>query len=351
MHDILIIGAGAMGTAFCFPLADAGNRVTLVGTHLDGEWIKDIQIEGVHPKLKIPIPKTVTVLFYEDLDAALTPDIDLIVLGVSSAGINWAIDRLGPLLKRPVSILMLSKGLAVKKGDLKILPQEICAGLLRYGFEGLTVGAVAGPCIAVELAARRDSSVVFVCDDGEMLRQWIQMASTSYYHIRASTDVIGVEICAALKNFYTLAIGAPFGWLEKQDNSIKLAQVHNMAAGLFTQALQEMTYIVTHMGGEVASVYGLAGSGDLYVTCQAGRNSRMGWLLGSGLTYTEAKSRHMPEDTVEGAELALSIGPALERLMSDGLLDRTALPLAQSIMDAICRDAPLHFTWKKFFLA
>ncbi|MDZ7697786.1 MAG: 2-dehydropantoate 2-reductase N-terminal domain-containing protein [Deltaproteobacteria bacterium] len=350
MYDILIVGAGAMGTAFCFPLADAGNRVTLVGTHLDGEWVKHIQEKDVHPKLKTPIPETVTALFYEDLEAALTPDIGLIVLGVSSAGVNWALDQLGPLLKRPISILMLTKGLTVEDGGLRILPEKVRRELSRYGFEQTPVGAVAGPCIAAELAARRDSSVVFACDDGEINRQWIQMASTPYYHIRASMDVIGIEFCAALKNFYTLAIGAPPGQLEKRERIQTIPQVHNMAAALFTQALEEMTYIVTHMGGDVASVYGLAGSGDLYVTCQAGRNSRMGRLLGTGLTYTEAKSQHMAQDTVEGAELAIAIGPALERLMSQGRLGHHSLPLAQAIIDAICRDAPLRLIWKDFFL-
>ena len=80
--------------------------------------------------------------------------------------------------------------------------------------------------------------------------------------------------------------------------------MHNLAAGLFAQALSGDDPSREFLGGSEASVMGLAGAGDLYVTCQAGRNSRMGCLLGSGLLYSEAKTNHMADETVEGAELA-----------------------------------------------
>jgi glycerol-3-phosphate dehydrogenase (NAD(P)+) len=109
-----------------------------------------------------------------------------------------------------------------------------------------------------------------------------------------------------------------------------------------------MKYLVHFMGGTSASVNGLAGTGDLYVTCQAGRNSRMGYLLGTGLCYREAKARYMADDTVEGAELALAIGPALERLFEEGRIERQALRLTAAILDAICHDLPLEIPWKAF---
>jgi len=92
----------------------------------------------------------------------------------------------------------------------------------------------------------------------------------------------------------------------------------------------------------------LAGAGDLYVTCQAGRNSRMGCLLGSGLRYSDAKTNHMADETVEGAELAFVIGPTFDRLFRQGRLDPKAFPLATAIIDAICHDLPMEIPWAAF---
>jgi glycerol-3-phosphate dehydrogenase (NAD(P)+) len=125
--------------------------------------------------------------------------------------------------------------------------------------------------------------------------------------------------------------------------------MHNLAAGLFTQALAELYYFVGLLGGQADSVMGLAGAGDLYVTCQAGRNGRMGKLLGSGILYREAKSKHMPDDTIEGAELALTIGKTVKQLVANGKIDGSAIPLAVAILEAICENQSLEIPWDKFY--
>jgi glycerol-3-phosphate dehydrogenase (NAD(P)+) len=90
---------------------------------------------------------------------------------------------------------------------------------------------------------------------------------------------------------------------------------------------------------------GLAGAGDLFVTCQGGRNGRMGRLLGRGLTYRAANAAHMPDDTVEGAELALAVGPTLAAWWTGGRLDPEAAPLSRVLIDAICYDHPFAPPW------
>jgi glycerol-3-phosphate dehydrogenase (NAD(P)+) len=95
----------------------------------------------------------------------------------------------------------------------------------------------------------------------------------------------------------------------------------------------------------VETVLGLAGAGDLFVTCQGGRNGRMGRLLGRGLTYREAKAKHMPDDTVEGAELALAVGPTLAEWWANGRLDPDTVPLSRALIDAICHDHPFVIPW------
>jgi glycerol-3-phosphate dehydrogenase (NAD(P)+) len=349
MANIVILGAGVMGSAFSFPLIDAGQQVHLVGTHLDREWIEAIRKNGIHPKLKSKLPDPVVSFTHDQLGEALNENTDLIVLGVSSAGVDWAIRQLGPLLKRPIPIVMLTKGLAAHDDMLSILPDIVHDGLADYGITGIPVGVVGGPCIAGELAARRDSSVVIALTDAKLLDWILTLVKTSYYHARPSTDIIGVEVCAALKNFYALAVGYPNGLLEKQNKASNGALMHNLAAGLFTEAAAEIGYLVNFMGGTAASVYGLAGTGDLYVTCQAGRNSRMGRLLGLGLRYSDAKAHYMADETVEGADLALAIGPALEYLLEQEQLDSSSLPLARSIIHAICHDQPLHIPWNLFY--
>ena len=87
MAKIVILGAGVMGTAFSFPLADAGQEVSLVGTHLDREWIAGIRATGVHPKLKAKLPEKVRSFTHDQLGEALTVKTDVIVLGVSSPGV------------------------------------------------------------------------------------------------------------------------------------------------------------------------------------------------------------------------------------------------------------------------
>ncbi len=338
-----------MGSAFAQLLADSGNEVCLVGTHLDRDIIDSLLADGTHPGLKVKLPEKVRAFYIEDLEWILDDRVRMIVFGVNSAGVHWAVERIGPILNMPVPILMLTKGLAMQRNTINILPSIVAEELAHYDLNTIPVGAVGGPCIAGELAARRDTSVVIAHPDVELLDRLLKFVDAPYYHARGSRDLIGVEACAALKNFYTLAVGYAAGELEKKGAASNGALMHNLAAGLFTQALAEISCFVEFLGGRSAAVFGLAGAGDLYVTCQAGRNGRMGKLLGSGLLYREAKSRHMPDDTIEGAELALCIGKTLKQLIEKKKIDGNAIPLAASIVDAICDNQPLLIPWNQFY--
>ncbi len=211
------------------------------------------------------------------------------------------------------------------------------------------MAAIGGPSIAGELAARCHTSVVIAGSGQALLDRIAEMLHTPYYHLRTSTDLVGVEICAALKNLYTLAVGMVRGQRDKEGAAGDGVAMHNLAAAVFTQALAEIAYLVDSMGGQVRSVYTLPGAGDLYVTCQSGRNSRMGNLLGSGLSYSQAKSQHMPDDTVEGAELALAIGPTIEVMVTRRELGGAALPLLRTIIAVVGSETPVYLPWDEFF--
>ncbi|MCX5514744.1 glycerol-3-phosphate dehydrogenase [Kaistia algarum] len=348
MAEIVILGAGVMGSAMTLPAANHGASVTLVGTHLDTEIIRSVAGNGWHPRLGITLPEAVKARDWTDLGDALAKTPDLIILGVSSAGVGWAIDRLVATLSGPTPILMITKGLATDGTTIEVLPAQVQRELHRRSGFAVPVMAVGGPCIAGELAAQRDTSVIVTGEDLSEVGRALGLLRSPYYHASVTDDIIGVEVCAAFKNFYAISVGSVGGRLERDGKAPNAALMHNLSASTFTQALKEMRELVVALGGDPATVGGLAGAGDLYVTCQAGRNGRMGRLLGLGLPYSQAKSDHMPMDTVEGANLALELGPTIERMMADGRLDAEAMPLTRAIIAAICRDEPLLLEFSRF---
>jgi len=348
MARILILGAGVMGTALSVPLTDNGHSINLVGTHLDGDIIAKLQAGYPHPRLGVQVGESVNSYSYNQLNQAIK-GVDLVVIGVNSHGIEWVGQALSPVLSAEIPILAVTKGLAGDGEKLSILPDVLCANLPDSIRGNIQIAAIGGPSIAQELAARRHTCVMFTSADRALLSHFAELARTSYYHIWTSTDIIGVEVCVALKNVYALAVGLVIGFLEKAGKAALDAEMHNLAAAIFAQGMWETAYLVDKMGGKPESVYSLPGSGDLYVTCQGGRNSRMGRLLGLGIPYSQAKAEYMQNDTVEGVSLALAIGHTVENLIARGNLDDTALPLLRTMIDIVCHNAPAIIPWERFF--
>jgi glycerol-3-phosphate dehydrogenase (NAD(P)+) len=345
MAKVVILGAGVMGSAMAVVTGDAGQTVALVGTHLDEAIIRSVADTRVHPKLGVTLPSTVTAYPWDRLREAMTGDTDLLILGVSSGGVAWAIDRITEVVRPALPVLMITKGLLPKDGSIEVLPIFVAREIETRTGILLPVMAVGGPCIAGELAAKRDTSIVIAGENRALLDRIIAFLDVPYYHAHLSEDVVGVEVCAAFKNLYAIGVGSANGMLERLGRAQNGALMHNLTAALFAQALTELSSLVGYLGGDQASVTGLPGAGDLYVTCQAGRNCRMGRLLGLGLTYSRAKADQMAADTVEGADLALAIGPTLDALMATGSLPRKDMPLTRAIIDAICRNQPLDALW------
>ena len=348
MSTLTILGAGVMGSAMCLPARDRGHAVRLVGTHLDREIIDSVKTSGRHPKLNVKLPDGVQGFHYEDFASALSTDTDLIVLGVSSAGVNWAIDRLCEALKDPVPVVMITKGMHPEQAKLTALPDRVAAEVKRRTGIDLPVAAIGGPCIAGELAVRRHTGTVITARDAGLAAKICAMLETDYYHPRISPDVIGVEICAAFKNFFAIAVGWAAGHLEKMAPTENRAFNHNAAAIIFDQAIRELMILVRAHGGTEQSVWGMPGAGDLYVTCQAGRNSRLGNNLGRGLTYAQTKEGPMKGDTIEGAELGVTVAATLRAMMAAGALDRDQLPLTNALLDALTKDKALEIPWASF---
>jgi glycerol-3-phosphate dehydrogenase (NAD(P)+) len=348
MTRIVVLGAGMMGTAITTPLAEKNNDVRLVGTHLDSDIIEEIHERHFHPRLRSHVNINVKPYTFLGLKQAME-GAELVILGVNSQGVDWAAEMLGPVLPPDVPIVMVTKGLAGDGQRLLLLPEVFRNGLPAHSRDQVQVAAIGGPSIAGELAAQRHTCIVLTGTNQELLDRLAKTLRTPYYHVWTSTDMVGVEVCVALKNLYSLAVGSIQGLLEKEGVADSGAVMHNLAAALFAQGAWEMAYLLEHMGGSLSSIHSLPGVGDLYVTSQGGRNTRMGRLLGLGMRYQDAKASHMPEDTIEGADLALAIGPTVLNLVEQGQLAKNALPLMLRMIDVICNDALVRFPWDDFF--
>lgn len=342
MANITILGSGLMGTAVAWPLSDNGHQVRLVGTHLDGEIIRSCLENGYHPRLRRNLPPNVRPYFVEQLGEALA-GADAIVSGVNSLGVHWIGRTLGPLLWPGATVIAVTKGLeAQPDGNPRILPEVLASGLPAGLRDRVSLNAIGGPCIAGELAGRRQTCVVFAGRDEAALQRLRDLFRTAYYHIWLSTDVVGVEVCAALKNAYTLAVGLAGGVLERAGGVDEAgAGMHNLAAALFGISAREMTRIVTLMGGRPEHVTGLPGVGDQYVTCVGGRTIRLGRLLGSGLTYRQAVTE-MAGETLEGAYIVQQLAQALPVWEAQGRIGRTELPLMRLLIRIITQEMTLR---------
>ena len=268
MANILILGAGSMGTAFSVPCTDNNHKVSVIGTHLENDFIDQINSNNKHPTLNITVPKDVKFFKFEELNVEIKKNVDLIAVAVSSKGIEWISNELSKVLKSNIPILILTKGLAINNNNYEILAHKVERILKSKGVKDINISAAGGPCLARALAKRSHTSVVFANSDIKVVNQIKKLVSTEYYRISTSTDVIGVEICAAIKNIFAMAIGA--------------SKELNTAAALIQQSINEMITFTEKLKGKKETVIGLAGIGDLYVSVDGGRNSKMGKYLGQG---------------------------------------------------------------------
>ncbi len=347
MGRIAVVGAGMMGTALCWPLCDNGHTVRLVGTPLDQEVIHSIRSSGIHPKLERSLPAGIETFFHSDLPEALA-GVDVVVCGVSSFGVDWFNTAAGPFLRSDVPVLAVTKGLAVlPDGDLQPLPDYINSRLPAALQDNISLNAIAGPCIAHELAARRQTCVVFTGKNRTILEQLQGVFETPYYHIRNSVDMKEVEICAALKNGYALAIGIAAGMADREGTD-GLANMYNPQAAVFAQSCQEMRMLIEKLKGNGGHVSWLPGAGDLYVTVFGGRTRRLGVLIGQGRSAAEAL--HLMQGvTLESVEIVTRVAAALRILEERRVVEPGQFPLLKFLDALLNQGAKASFPWDEFF--
>tara|TARA_Y100000590_G_scaffold55001_1_gene57508 strand:+ start:803 stop:1831 length:1029 start_codon:yes stop_codon:yes gene_type:complete len=342
MKKILVLGAGAMGSAFTVPCIDNNNDVVLVGTHLEDSVIENItKEENFHKVLNCKLPKELRVEKFEKFQDEIKKKPDLVVIGVNSKGIEWAGKEISKNFNYSSSILLLTKGLTVINDKFETLVKKFKLILKNNGINEANVSAVGGPCLASGLANKIKSSVVLANEKTEIVKSIRDIISTNYYTVECSSDLIGVETCAAIKNIYSMIIGASEGLSGSNvDKEIKSKYFLNTAASLMYRSISEMNYFTKQLKGKEETVYGLAGLGDLYVSSAGGRNSKMGKYLGEGYDYKTAKEKFMKNETIEGAELVFEIGI---KILKD--FDKTKIPLMTSLIKSIIDNKKLEIKW------
>jgi glycerol-3-phosphate dehydrogenase (NAD(P)+) len=346
MSIVTIIGAGMMGTAMCWPLADNHHEIRLVGTPLDAHIITRLQKDNYHLTLNRVIPEGVKSHQVDQLERAIN-GADFVISGVSSFGVDWFASAVGPLLRKDQPVLAVTKGLEDQpNGDLLILPTVLRNKLPTHLQEEIQLNAIGGPCIAHELAARRQTGVVFTGDDPDGLRWLRNQIATPYYHISITTDVVGVEVCAAMKNAYALGVGLAVGMMEAAGPD-GLARMYNPQAALFGQSVLEMDRLLAVLEGSTENVHWLPGPGDLYVTVFGGRTVQLGKMLGQGMPFVEARQK-MAGVTLESVEITTRAARALPALARRGLLKLDDFPLLLHLDEIINQGKPVSIPWESF---
>jgi len=342
MKKIIIIGAGAMGSAFAVPCLENKNDVTLIGTHLEDDLINSIKsTNNLHPGLSVKLPSQLKVEKFEKLKTILDEGVDIIVAGVSSIGVEWFVHQIADNYKKNLPIILLTKGLAIEENELMTLSDKIKKLLKEKGHTEINVSAIKGPCLAAGLANKMRTGTVIANPDIKETELLKKIISTDYYSTEVSDDLTGVELAGAIKNIYSMLIGASEGLSNsKASKEIQSKYYLNTSASLIHRSISEMVEFVSHYGGKPDTVYGLAGLGDLYVSAIGGRNSLMGKYLGQGYLYKDAKEKFMKNITVEGVQLALEIGP---KILEE--LNQKDFPLMFSMLRTICENKKLEIKW------
>ncbi len=317
MKNILVIGGGAMGSAFTIPSLENKNNVTITEPY-SKRFIKDLSSKKkFHSALKIKLPKQLK--FRKFSKNLLKENFDLIVIALSLPGVDFIGKELKDLrIKTP--ILVLTKGLKYEKKNKKIW--TISEQLIKK-YNASNVSVLKGPCLAKELARKNQTSVIIANKNIKIAKSIGKMISTRYYLTEYSNDVAGIEVSSAIKNIYSMIIGA--------------GRSLNSSSNLFQKSILEMKYLIKYFKGKEETISGLAGVGDLYVSAAGGRNSKMGSYLGKGFPFKSAKKKFMPKDTIEGEQLAREIAPFILKK-----INKKKIPLMIYLLKAILNNKKLN---------
>lgn len=265
MKEIAVLGAGAWGTALSVHLARIGHGVRLWAREAD--VIEQIRVERTNGIFlpDVTLPESITPC---DSVPAAVAGVDLVLVVTPSHGTRAVLRQAVPVLSPSATIVSATKGLEV---DTLLRPSEVIA---QEAGAGHPVVVISGPSFAREVARELPTAVCAASADPDAAALVQAEFRGRLFRLYASDDVVGVEIGAALKNVIAIAAGVVEG----------LGLGHNAMAGLITRGLAEISRLAHALGGRRETLAGLAGLGDLVLTCTGdlSRNRQFGIQLGRG---------------------------------------------------------------------
>ena len=284
---VALFGAGSWGTALAIQLARNGVRVNLWG-HEPGhinDLVNDRENRKYLPGIKLDDNIFPVATLEECLNQA-----DTVLIVIPSKAFRDFLQQLNPLLNTPISVFWASKGFEIESG--KLLHELVLEELPGHHY-----GVISGPTFATEVARGLPAAITCAGDDSAETAAFAGLLHASRFRCYTSEDVIGVELGGALKNILAIAVGVADG----------LGFGANTRAALMTRGLSEVMRLGQHLGAQQETLMGLAGLGDLILTCtdNQSRNRRFGLAVGDGKTVEQAMVD--VGQTVEGYRAARAI--------------------------------------------
>ena len=310
-----VLGAGSWGTALALVLARNGHHVQLWGH--DPEAIRSMGATGYNPRYLTEIPLPAAIQPRIDLPSALQ-GIDALLIAVPSHAFAQTLQKLAGQLPAAIPVIWATKGLDAASGGL-------LHELARQALPDHPLAVLSGPTFAREVARGLPTAVVLASHDQAIAQALSRDFHDERFRVYTSGDLVGVELGGAVKNVLAIATGIADG----------LGFGANTRAGLITRGLAEVRRLGASLGAEDRTLTGLAGMGDLILTCtdDQSRNRRMGLALGRGESITAAAETI--GEVVEGVRTAGEVGVLARRLAVE-------LPICQAVEAIVLgRETPM----------
>ena len=327
-EKIGVIGAGSWGTTLANLLAKKGLEVTLWAYEAD--LVEEMRATRFNTLFLSGMDLSAGLAFTNSLEEAAAGK-DVLVLVSPSQVMRSVLTQLAPLLKPGVTLVNASKGIEL---DTLMTMDQVCAAVLPPEIAGRFC-VLSGPSFAREVAQEMPTAVVAAAADPEAASLVQRLFTTPYFRVYTNSDVVGVEIGGSLKNVIAVAAGISDG----------LGLGHNTRAALITRGLAEMNRLGRAMGADPATFAGLAGMGDLVLTCTGdlSRNRTVGMKLGQGMRLAEILGEmRMVAEGVKTAESAWRLAgrmgvdmPITEKVYQVLYEDK---PARQAVLELMTRD-------------
>jgi len=285
---VLVLGAGSWGTALAIQLCRGNGPATLWGH--DPEHTENLARDGINTRYLPGIPLPTSLRVSADL-AACVADARDILLAVPSHAFRAVLNEIQPQLRADARLIWATKGL--ESGSGKLL-HEVMADVLG---DTMPTAVISGPTFAGEVAQGLPTAVTIASADKTYARDMAARLRSDHFRAYTSDDVAGVEVGGAVKNVLAIAAGIADG----------LGFGANARTALVTRGLAEVMRLATVLGGQHDTLMGLAGLGDLVLTCtdNQSRNRRLGLALGGGSSLEQALAGI--DQVVEGVQTAREV--------------------------------------------